>query len=456
MSQALPLLLAQFVQLLYNVVDRIYIGHLPDIGSIALTGIGLAFPITSLVAAFTNLFSTGGTPLFSMARGAGEEEQAEKIMGQVVSLLILSSFVLFAVCFIWRRPILYLFGASDASYVYADTYLKIYLFGTTFSMFATGMNGFINAQGFPRVGMLTICLGAAMNLILDPIFIFVFDMGVAGAALATVISQFASALWVLIFFIPSKESANKTSGNKGKHHLHMKSRTLYQIRKKNLKVEGSLLKDITALGLAGFCMQATNCLVQVICNMTLRTYGGDLYVGIMTVLNSVRDILNLPVQSIGNGAQPVLGYNYGAKKYERVREGIRFTSAIGIFYTILAWLIAFLCPHLLMSLFTSNQEMIQTGTAALKIYFFGFCFMAFQFSGQSTFTALGCAKRAIFFSLLRKVIIVVPLTLLLPMVGYGANGVFLAEPISNVIGGSACFLTMWLTLYRRLPKEDQA
>lgn len=449
-SQALPLLLAQFVQLLYNVVDRIYIGHLPDIGSIALTGIGLAFPITSLVAAFTNLFATGGAPLFSMARGAGEEEKAERIMGQVVSLLVISSFVIFAVCFIWRRPILYLFGASDASYVYADTYLRIYLFGTTFSMFATGMNGFINAQGFPRTGMLTICLGAIMNLILDPIFIFVFDMGVAGAALATVISQLASAVWVLIFFIPEQRVKKGTEN----HHLRVKNRTLYQIRRKNLKIEGGLFKDITALGLAGFCMQATNCLVQIVCNMTLRTYGGDLYVGIMTVLNSVRDILFLPVQSIGNGAQPVLGYNYGARKYRRVRQGIRFAASMGIIYTILAWLVAVLCPHLLMSLFTSSQEMIGTGTAALKIYFFGFCFMAFQFAGQSTFTALGCAKRAIFFSLLRKVIIVVPLTVLLPMIGYGVNGVFLAEPISNAIGGSACFITMWLTLYRKLPKED--
>ena len=351
-----------------------------------------------------------------------------------MTLLVGSSLILFVICFAFRDPILWLFGATEDSFGYAEEYLSIYLFGTTFSMFSTGMNGFINAQGFPKTGMCTIAIGAVLNLVLDPIFIFVFDMGVAGAAIATVISQAVSALWVLTFFL-------------GK-------RSMYRIRRANLILRMGLLRQILGLGLAGFIMQATNFLVQIVCNKMLNIYGGDLYVGIMTVVNSVRDILSLPANSIANGAQPVLGYNYGAKKFDRVRRGIRFTTFLGFAYMLVAWLFVLFFPHLLLSIFTSDQTMISTGQSSLHIYFFGFFFMAFQFAGQSTFTALGCAKRAIFFSLLRKVLIVVPLTLLLPGLGFGTDGVFLAEPISNVIGGLASFLTMYFTLYRRLPKRD--
>ena len=434
MTQSMPLIAAQLVQLLYNIVDRVYIGHLPDIGSTALTGIGLAFPLTTLIAAFTYLFSSGGQPLFSMARGAKDDHRAEQILGQTVSLLVGTSLLLTAFCYALRRPILYLFGATDISYVYADEYLKIYLLGTVFSMFSTGLNGFINAQGYPRIGMGTVAIGAALNLVLDPLFIFVFDMGVAGAAWATIISQMVSALWVLWFFLGRK--------------------SLCRIRREHLALRPALIKQICGLGMAGFIMQATNCLVQIVCNKMLNIYGGDLYVGIMTVINSVRDILSLPANSIASGSQPVLSYNYGAQKYDRVRQGIRFTTILGFSYMAVAWGFVLLFPHLLLSIFTPDQVMIETGTPALHLYFFGFFFMAFQFAGQSTFTALGCAKRAIFFSLLRKVLIVVPLTLLLPGLGFGTNGVFLAEPISNLIGGLASFLTMYFTLYRKLPKED--
>lgn len=435
-AQSAPLIVAQLVQLLYNIVDRIYIGHMPGTGSMALTGIGLAFPLTTLIAAFTNLFGAGGAPLFAIARGTKDERRAERILGQVTALLLLSSVALFAFCYALRRPILYLFGASDASYAYADEYLKIYLFGTAFSMLSTGLNGFINAQGCPNIGMGTTLLGAALNLVLDPLFIFGLGMGVRGAALATVLSQAASAAWVLAFFA-------------GK-------RTLYHIRWADMRPDLALLREIAALGLAGFIMQGTNCLVQVVCNMTLRVWGGDLYVGVMTILNSVREILSLPANSIANGAQPVLSYNYGAGKYSRVRQGIRFTALFGMSYTVAAWLFVVCAPHLLVSVFTSDPAMIEAGTRALKIYFFGFFFMSFQFAGQSCFTALRCPKRAIFFSLLRKAVIVAPLTVLLPRLGLGVDGVFLAEPISNAIGGSACFLTMWFTLYRRLPQEDAA
>lgn len=437
MAQAVPLILAQLVQLLYNVVDRIYIGHLPGADSLALTGIGLVFPLTTLVAAFTNLFGMGGAPLFSIERGAGNDERAEKILGNTFTMLFASSFVIFALCYIFRKPVLYLFGASDASYVYADEYLRIYLFGTTFTMLSTGLNGFINAQGFPKIGMLTTLIGALLNLILDPLFIFVSGMGVAGAALATIISQAVSAVWVMHFL------------------LSRKGKAAYHIKLSCMKPEWKLVGDITTLGMAGFIMQATNCMVQVVCNATLKVFGGDLYVGIMTVINSVREIMSLPVSGLTSGSQPVLGYNYGAGKYDRVKSGIRFTAAIGIAYTALAWIIVLIIPKQLMGIFTEDAQTIAYGAEALKTYFFGFVFMAFMFTGQSTFTALGYSKQAIFFSLLRKAIIVVPLVIILPRIGFGVMGVFLSEPISNVIGGLASFITMYITVYRKLKSETE-
>lgn len=434
-SQAVPMVLAQLVLLLYNVVDRIYIGHLPGTNSLALTGIGLAFPLTTLIAAFTMLFGSGGAPLFAIARGAKEEEKAEEILGNTFALLVGCSVILFVLCYLFRRPILYLFGASDASYVYADEYLKIYLWGTPFVMISTGLNGFINAQGFPKTGMLTTVIGAFLNLVLDPIFIFGYHMGVSGAALATIISQIVSAVWVFRFLTGKK--------------------ALLHIRRRYMRINFKLLREITGLGMSGFVMQGTNCLVQVVCNATLKNYGGDLYVGVMTVLNSVREILALPVIGLSNGSQPVISFNYGARKFARVKQGIRFVTLIGILYTVVAWFLVIVSPRFLISIFTEAPAMLENGIEALKIYFFGFFFMAFQFTGQSTFTALKYAKHAVFFSLLRKVIIVTPLTMLLPMFGFGVNGVFLAEPISNAIGGLACFITMWCVVYRKLPDRDE-
>ena len=429
-SQAIPLTVAELVHLLYNIVDRIYIGHLNIPGNMALTGIGLTFPIVTLIAAFTALYGRGGTPLFSIARGAKEDDEADRIMGNAFSMLLLTSAVLLVVGYLFKEPILYLFGASDASYHYANEYLRIYLLGTPFVMITIGMNGFISAQGFPKIGMMTTILGAVLNLILDPVFIFGLDMGVSGAALATVISQIVSAIWVLCFL----------TGKKAIHTL----------KKECLKVEFRRAKSIIGLGTAGFIIQATNSVVQIVCNITLQTFGGDLYVGIMTVLHSVREILSLPVTGITNGSQPVLGYNYGAKLNERVKEGIRFTAVIGTVYTLLAWILIMCIPNTLCRIFTSDASVLSKGPEALNIYFFGFFFMSFQFAGQIVFQALGRAKQGIFFSLLRKVFIVVPLTLILPHLGFGVNGVFLAEPISNAIGGLACFITMWVTVYRKL------
>jgi len=430
LSQALPLTLAQLVQLLYNVVDRVYIGHMGDGSGLALTGVGLAFPVITLILAFTALFGMGGAPLFSIARGQKDEVRAEKILGSVFTLLVSFSTVLMAVCFAFRRPMLYLFGASDASFVLADAYLSVYLLGTPFSMITGGLNGFINAQGFARVGMLTTIIGAVLNLILDPIFIFVLDMGVSGAALATVISQAVSAAWVLRFLTGQK--------------------TPLRIRRKNLRIERALTGQIVSLGASGFVMQGTNFLVQIASNTMLQNYGGDLYVGVMTVLSSVREVVSMPIMGLSNGSQPVLGYNYGAGRSDRVKAGICFTTAAGLVYSGLAWLLVMLFPKAIFGVFSSDAAMLSIGPKALNIYFFGFACMAFQFAGQSVFLSLGRAKMAICFALLRKVVIVVPLTLLLPALGLGADGVFLAEPASNIIGGIICFIVMLRTVYFRL------
>lgn len=435
MSQAIPLTIAQAVQLLYNVVDRIYLGHLPGASSLALTGVGLIFPIVALVTAFCNLFASGGAPLFAMARGAGNQERAGKIMNNTFAMLILTAAVLTVAGYRFRKPVLYLFGASDATYAYANAYLTIYLAGTMFSMISTGMNGFINAQGFARTGMLTVVLGASLNVVLDPIFIFGLNMGVRGAALATVISQFVSSLWVLRF-LTGKQA-------------------LLKLNVGQMRPDFPLLKEITALGVSGFIMQGTNCLVQVTCNATLRSYGGDLYIGIMTVINSVREIFTLVVNGLTQGARPVLSFNYGAKEYKRVRSGILFTSVSGMVFTTICWALVLAMPRFLLSLFTNDMELVNTGIKAMQIYFFGFFFMSMQFAGQTTFVSLGKSRQAVFFSLLRKAFIVFPLTLLLPrLFGLGVYGVFLAEPISNLLGGAACFITMMSTVWPQLKWEE--
>lgn len=427
-AQAVPLIIAQLVQLLYNVVDRIYLGHMQDVSTLPLTGVGLTFPIITLIMAFTALFGIGGVPLFSMARGAGDAERASKILGNSFCLLLLSSGLLMAAGYLFCEPILFAFGASPDSYVYAREYLDIYLLGTVFSMTSTGLNGYINAQGYPKIGMLSIVIGAAANIVLDPIFIFWLDMGVSGAALATIISQGLSAAWVLRFLLGKSIAI--------------------PLRLRNIRIRRDITRDIFRLGTANFIMQGTNCLVQVACNSTLQIYGGDLYVGIMTVINSIREIFMLPLSGMVNGALPVNSFSYGAKAYDRLRSGIRFNTFMGVAYNTLAWALIVLFPRFWFSIFCDDAATIASGVGALNIYFFGFVFMSLQLAGQTTFQAVGDARHAITFSLLRKAIIVAPLTFLLPRLGLGVNGVFLAEPISNAIGGLACYITMRLTVYR--------
>ena len=432
---AIPMTIAQLVQMLYSVVDRIYIGHLPGASALALTGLGLTFPIVSLTNAFTNLFSAGGAPLSSIARGAGKKDEADRIMGNTFSMLLISSVLLMLFFFAFMRPLLFLFGASEATYPFARDYLSIYLIGTPFVMVGTGMNAFINAEGFGKTGMFTILLGAVTNIILDPIFIFIFGMGIAGAAIASVISQILSAAFVITFL----------SGRK----------TLMRLTPSIMKIDGKTVGKITGLGLAGFIMQASNGAVQISCTSTLRIFGSDIYVGIMTVLNSIRDMIALPAQGITDAAKPVIGYNYGAKEYDRITKATKFITAISVTYMIISWLALLLLPESFIRIFSSDEELIARGVNALHIYFFGFFMMALQFCGQTVFVGLGKSKQAIFFSLFRKIVIVVPLTLLLPRIGFGINGVFIAEPISNFIGGTACFVTM-LIYSRRLFRKEKS
>ena len=428
LQMALPMTVAQLINILYNVVDRMYLGKLP--GHLSLTGLGLCLPIISILMGFANLCGMGGAPLCSIHRGKGEDGEAERILGNSFALLLLFGAGLTALGLAFRRPILYLFGASDLTFPYANDYLTIYLLGTLFVMIGLGMNPFINAQGLSRMGMMTVALGAAVNIVLDPIFIFALDMGVRGAALATVLAQGCSALWVLKFL----------TGR----------RALLQLRWNTLRLQAARVRRILALGTSGFVMSMTNSLVQVLCNASLQHYGGDLYVGVMTVINSIREVVSMPVQGITNGCQPVLGYNYGAGEYERVRRGIRFTTVLTVGYSVAAWALVMAVPELLIRIFNDEPELIAAGIPAFRLYFAAFFCMSFQFIGQSVFVGLGRSRSAVFFSLLRKAFIVAPLTLLLPGLGMGVDGVFAAEPVSNVLGGLACLLTMYVTVYRRL------
>jgi len=427
---ALPMTAAQLVNILYNIVDRVYLGHLEGVGRLSITGLGLCLPIISIINGFANLCGTGGAPLCSIYRGRGETEEAEGIMGNAFTLLLLFGAALTAVCLLFKKPILYLFGASRATFPYANDYLTIYSIGTLFVMIGLGMNPFINAQGFGRVGMMTVVLGAAVNLVLDPIFIFLLHLGVKGAALATVISQFCSAVWALRFLTGSK--------------------AILKLRREGMKLRLERVKRILALGSSGFVMACTNSLVQILCNATLQAVGGalgDLYVGVMTVINSVREVISMPVTGVTHGCQPVLGYNYGAGLYSRVREGIRFTTVVTMAYSLTTWAVVMAIPRIFIHMFNSEAELLEAGVPAFRIYFCAFFCMAFQFIGQSVFVGLNRSKSAVFFSLLRKAFIVAPLTVLLPALGWGVDGVFWAEPISNVLGGLACFITMWLTVY---------
>ena len=432
---SIPLIAAELVNLLYSMVDRIYIGHMPGEGAAALTGIGLCFPVISLISAFAKLFgANGGAPLSAIAQGRGDDDEAQLVMGNSFSMAVISGFILMVLTFIFTKPILYAFGASDATYPYAGSYLRIYSLGTIPVLITLTLTAFINSQGFASVGMITVIIGAVLNIIMDPILIFKAGLGVRGAAIATVFSQTVSCIFAIAFLL-GKNAAIRLSLS-------------------SMKLSWRRCRSIIGLGMSGFTMGATNSAVQLVCNKCAFIWGGDLYVGVMTILNSVREIFSTVVNGIGSASSPVMSFNYGACNGRRVMKASNFMLLFIFIYTFIVWLVVIIFPHPMAMLFTQDEVMIEASVHALRIYFFAFVFMSLQTSGQQTFVALGRAKQAVFFSLFRKVIIVVPLTIMLPY-AFGIDGVMLAEPISNVIGGSAAYLAMRHTVFPELRTMEE-
>lgn len=435
LSASIPMLVAQLLNLLYNVVDRIYIARIPHIGTTAIGAVGICFPVIVIITAFANLFGSGGTPLFSIYRGRKKNKEAALIMDTSFSMLCAGAFILMSCGMLFSKPILMVFGASDSTIVYAYPYMMIYLIGTIPSMLALGLNPYINAQGYSTTGMISVAIGAVFNFILDPLFIFVFGLGVKGAAVATVISQCFSAMFTIYFLT---------------HKSELKMRFL---KKNELAECAGYAKNIISLGTAGFIMQVTNSLVTICCNNVLAVTGGDIYISVMTIVSSVRQLVDTPIHAINEGSSPVISYNYGAGKPARIRKAIMVLGIMTLAYTAVMWSIIIFAPGSLISIFSSDSSLLSDAIVALKQYFAAFIFMDLQYIGQTVFKSLNKKKHAIFFSLLRKVIIVVPLTYIMPYTfNMGTAGVFLAEPVSNVIGGSICFITMLCTVLPELKR----
>ena len=431
----LPMMLAELVHVLYNIVDRMYIGHMAEGGTLALTGLGICFPLITLIGAFANLFSTGGATLATIARGEKDDRKAERIMGTSFTMLMLTGIGLTVLLYLTAPVTLSWLGGDAETLPPALDYFRIYVAGTVPVLISLGMNPFINAQGFPKIGMVTILIGAALNIVLDPLLIFTLGMGIRGAALATVISQTASAAWVL-GFLRSRKAELRLTG----FHL-----------------DRTELKGIVKLGVTGFTFRVTNSATQAIVNIMLKAWGGPLstiYVGAMSLINSLREIMSLPNNGIVSGGQSVMSYNYGAKEYRRVSQSIRFIFLSGLAINIVMWALVMLIPEPLLRIFTSDGQLIGTGAVCARIYFGAFPFMALQQAGQSTFVALNYPRYALFFSMLRKIGLVAPLTLLLPNLGLGVYGVFWAELASQVIGASACFMTMTAVIWRPMRRAE--
>jgi putative MATE family efflux protein len=438
LQASFPMLVAQMLNLLYNIVDRIFIARIPGEGTAAIGGVGLCFSVILMITAFTNLFGQGGSPLFAIERGRKRDGDARKIMGLVWFLITAASVILTAALLIFAEPLLHLVGASDAEMKYSLPYMRIYALGTFCSMTSVGLNPFINAQGYFRAGMISVVIGAAANIALDPVFIFTLHMGVSGAALATILSQMLSALYTLHFLMRSAE-------------LTLAMPDLQTIRR-----SGKQIGSICSLGTAPFIMYFTNSMVAVVNNTLLAKLGGDLYVSSMTVISSVRQIVDTPVMAVGEGSSPIISYNYGAGKPDRVVRAAGVMLLLQIGYCSAMWIFILKAPHVLAGIFTSDYRLLDVTARAMRIYFNAFAFMALQYTGQTVFKSLNKKKRAIFFSLLRKAVIVIPLAYLLPYrFGMGTDGVFMAEPVSNVIGGSACFLTMLCTILPEMKRMKE-
>ena len=427
---ALPTICAQVVNLLYNIVDRVYIGKIPDEGALALTGMGVTFPVITLIAAFAALVGMGGAPRASIALGAGEHDKAERMLGTCTAALWSMAAVLTVLFLLFQEQLLVLFGASPDTLPYAMQYLNIYVLGTIFVMSALGLNGFITAQGKSSVAMKTVLIGAVLNVILDPIFIFVFDMGVRGAATATVISQAVSAAWVVRFLT-------------GKN-------TALRLQKRYFRLDVPLLGAAVALGASPFVMQSTESLLTVTFNVSLQKYGGDLAVGAMTILTSVAQMIQMPLMGLGQGAQPILSFNYGAKKHDRMKQVVRCNLLIACVFAFVVWGLVQTAPHMVAQLFNRTPELVDMTAWALRIYFAVGFTMAFQNTFQQSFVALGEAKISLFLALERKIILLIPLILILPRFFEDKLfAVFFAEPVADLLAAATTTL-LFLIRFRRI------
>lgn len=427
---AIPTVLAQLVNLLYNIVDRIYVGRIPEIGSLSLAGLGVTFPIILLISAFAMLAGMGGASRAAVSMGAKNNDTAEKILGNSTMLLLIFSVVLSVVFLMTKDRILMRFGASQDTIGYASDYITIYLCGTIFVQLALGLNMFITNQGFTKTSMLTVCIGAVLNIVLDPIFIYVFGMGVKGAALATVISQAVSCLWVLKFLTGKK--------------------TILKIKLKNLLPAKEIVFSILSLGVSPFIMQVTECLIQLTFNNGMLKYGNDLYVALMSILFSLTQLIWMPLQGFSQGAQPVIGYNYGAGKLQRVKKAFKVQFIVNLSFSIAAIGMVELFPKFFLGLFTNDAELINIGINTTRLFLVGLAVMGAQSACQQTFLALGEAKISVFLACLRKVILLFPLALILPKVGgMGIWGLLLAEPVSDVIAAT-CTTTMFYFRSKKL------
>lgn len=427
---ALPAILAQIINVLYNMVDRMYIGHIPDIGPNALTGVGVTMPVIMTISAFAALVSMGGAPKASISMGKGDPKQAEKILGNCTTMLIGIAVILTAVFLLFGRSILMMFGASENTIPYAWSYMQIYTCGTLFVQLALGLNAFINAQGYAKTGMLTVAIGAICNIILDPILIFGFHMGVKGAALATVISQAVSCVWILLFLTGKK--------------------SFLKIRLNYMKPDFKIVTSCIALGLAPFIMQFTESVLNICFNTSLLKYGGDVAVGAMTILSSVMQFCMLPLQGLTQGAQPIISFNYGAGNIGRVKKAFLLLLKASLCYSVVLWALCMFVPHLFIAIFTSSAELAVYTKWALRIYMAASLLFSIQISCQQTFIALGNAKTSVFLALLRKVILLIPLIFILPhFFTDQVLGVFIAEPIADTIAVSVT-ATLFFREYRRL------
>ena len=423
-SLSLPTILSQIVNMLYNLVDRVYIGHMQPVdtvGALALTGVGVCLPVILIISAFAALMAMGGAPRASIQEGRGNIAESERIMGNSVTLLLLVSLLLTAVLQLFAEPLLLTFGASENTIGYALDYLRIYSLGTLFVQVTLGMNAYITAQGFTSVSMKTVLIGAILNTILDPIFIFALDMGVRGAALATILSQAVSAIWVLRFLTSSK--------------------TKWRLRRKNLRPVPSVFLPCMALGLSPFIMQSTESLIAVCFNSSLLKYGGDVAVGTMTVLTSIMQLAMMPLQGLSQGAQPIISYNFGARSAQRVREAFRCLLTSCITYSMVLWLLVQLFPRTFVLIFNNNPELVNYAAWALRIYMGATGIFGIQIACQQTFIALGNAKTSLFLAVLRKIILLIPLIYILPhFFADKVFAVFLAEPVADFLAVSTTAL----------------